>query len=275
MQVCTQTQWGVPCSLQELHLSQNRICGPLEAMRLERMGSSLELLDLSSNAMLGSFAVALYGLPNLRWVSIARNRLNGTLPEIERQRKAALAIEHLDLSENRLLGTLPASTSCLLRMTFLSLRDNALSGTLDSLASLVALRHLDLGGNNFSGALAFIQSLRMLTHLSLDSSLLNQTAPQSFLKLGLLAMLEIVVYDTSPSLLMLCQLQTSPSTQLRIRFSDAKSVEVVDKRALCRTATLDPTRDQKVFVFMASAAAPLQRCCSIVGLWALMAVRLW
>jgi hypothetical protein len=208
-------------------------------------------------------------------VSIARNRLNGTLPEIERQRKAALAIEHLDLSENRLLGTLPASTSCLLRMTFLSLRDNALSGTLDSLASLVALRHLDLGGNNFSGALAFIQSLRMLTHLSLDSSLLNQTAPQSFLKLGLLAMLEIVVYDTSSSLLMLCQLQTSPSTQLRIRFSDAKSVEVVDKRALCRTATLDPTRDQKVFVFMASAAAPLQRCCSIVGLWALMAVRLW
>lgn len=113
-------------------------------------------IEIVGRELQGPFHPLLCRIPNLSYISLARNFINSSLPD------AALspcpALVHLDLSENLLVGPLPSA-----------------------LASLPLLRHLDLTGNNFSGPIppAFAR-FPHLENLSLVANLLTGTIP-SFL----------------------------------------------------------------------------------------------
>jgi hypothetical protein len=75
------------------------------------------------------------------------------------------ALEVLDLSKNRLVGSIPRGLGENEVLKYLSLYDNFLRGDLFELTNMLTLRHLDVSRNEFSGMLP--AELADLTHLRL------------------------------------------------------------------------------------------------------------
>ncbi len=84
-------------------------------------------------------------------------------------------IESLFLQDNGLKGTL--SNLNLPNLTYLSLNDNQLSGTIPDFSNLPNLTNLSLGYNQLSGNIPNFSNLPNLTYLSLQSNQLNGTIP--------------------------------------------------------------------------------------------------
>ena len=136
-------------------LSDNFLTGSLPAS-LGKLGDYLEHVDLSSNELKGSLPSSWSGMAALQNMSLANNSLEGPLPpswsalnvlEVRPLRawpasltkKAGNAslrrypmLQALDLSYNRLTGSLPSSWGRLGFLAHLNLRSNRLIGSLPS-----------------------------------------------------------------------------------------------------------------------------------------------
>ena len=90
-------------------------------------------------------------------LELGRNNLNGSLSEAwdleESGLKTLAALQHLDLGEQRLVGTLPEGLGHLTALESLSLRANQLSGSIPfelyTLADGHRLTDIDLSANDF------------------------------------------------------------------------------------------------------------------------------
>jgi hypothetical protein len=124
------------------------------------------LINITDNRLHGSLPRELFlGSPDLRWVSLSRNELDGTVP-----------------SE---LGTMT-------QLEYLSLANNQFSGEFDVLPwkQLKRLKRLDLSKNAFAGTLPTdIQELTLLTLLSLYANKLTGPIPGELTKLSRLSAL--------------------------------------------------------------------------------------
>jgi len=147
---------------QKLHLGKNSFQGTISSSFLHN--NLLDSLDLGSNQLNGS----LPEFPNLRSfleLILSRNDFRGTIPSSY----GSLAFGTLDLSRNRLFGSLDGFLSEMLSVNTLDLGFNELEGTIPPLpASLSVLR---LSDNNLEGLIPSMPS--QLTQLDLSRNRLD------------------------------------------------------------------------------------------------------
>eukprot|EP00250_Pteridium_aquilinum_P015914 c22836_g1_i1 orf=476-1672(+) len=150
-------------NLQNLGLSHNLLTGIIPGGLA--MLTQLTTVDLSFNRISGSVPADLASLPSLFMLSLAHNRLTGTLPSF-----TSLALEHLDIKRNALVGPLPVLPDSL---TYLSLSNNQLTGSIDTISSLDSLTFLDLSHNQLSGSIPSSIFAAPLSSLLLQRNLLS------------------------------------------------------------------------------------------------------
>ena len=102
-------------------------------------------------------------------------------------------VTQLDLSDNRLLGRLPAALGRLDRLTRLDLSDNQITGRLPgALSALSALTRLDLSGNRITGAIpGALGSLGSLNRLDLSDNRITGRLPGALSALSALTRLDL------------------------------------------------------------------------------------
>ncbi|KAH9736665.1 Receptor-like protein 47 [Citrus sinensis] len=136
-------------SLTYLNLSDAGFAGhiPLQISSMAR----LVALDFSFNQFSGSISsIRWEHLLNLVYAVLSDNSLNGSIPRFSNASSSAL--DTLDLSGNRLRGSIPVSVFELKKLTSLLLSSNNLHGTvqLDKILNLGNLAKLDLSYNSLA-----------------------------------------------------------------------------------------------------------------------------
>ncbi|KAL0407538.1 UNVERIFIED_CONTAM: LRR receptor-like serine/threonine-protein kinase GHR1 [Sesamum latifolium] len=129
--------------LTELDLSGNSLSGPISMIT----STTLHTLNLSSNVLSGEVP-PLTGSCSL--VDLSNNQFEGNLTRLLKWGN----VEVLDLSQNRLTGSIPEVTAQFLRLNFLNLSHNSLNGSLPKVITLFPkLVVLDLSFNQLDGPL--------------------------------------------------------------------------------------------------------------------------
>ncbi|KAH9659770.1 Receptor-like protein 13 [Citrus sinensis] len=169
-------------SLRRLSLVGNRLNGSIDIKGLERLSTlnNLKFLDLGFNHFNNSIFSSLGGLSSLRQLSLAANRLNGSIDIKGLERLSTLNnLKFLDLGFNHFNNNIFSSLGGLSSLRQLSLAANRLNGSIDikelhhftnleelildesdlhvsqllqSIASFTSLKYLSMGGCILTGA---------------------------------------------------------------------------------------------------------------------------
>lgn len=161
------------CQLKKLYLGSNKLSDQLsdylpefcsakdlEVLNLDHnsfvngslpdfsMFSSLERLSLQNTSIVGPLSFG--HLPRLKALDLSLNYLSGSLPVFEVTKFSSL--HFLDLSHNKLSGTLPYTIGQLSNLWFLSISSNELNGNIseEHLLKLSGLKILDVSQNSLS-----------------------------------------------------------------------------------------------------------------------------
>ncbi|XP_058009466.1 receptor-like protein 1 [Hevea brasiliensis] len=196
----------VPSSIGELtglvymDLSTNNFSGSLPGSMLVNF-ANLQALYLSNNNFNGMIGVNSSIISTFLFVlDISKNKLSGTIP-IQLCNLRSLRI--LDLSENRLFGSLPSCFSAS-SLQFLFLQKNNLSGPIPHVLSRSPyLMALDLRDNKFTGNIpSWINQLSKLRVLSLGGNALRGHIPNQLCQLRKVSIIDIscnLLFGSIPS----------------------------------------------------------------------------
>ncbi|CAN4102580.1 unnamed protein product [Withania somnifera] len=208
------TDVGNCTNLYRFRVSNNRLGGtiPSEIGNLR----SLNFLDMSGNHFVGEIPASISGCQNLEFLDLHSNAFTGSLPE-----KLPGSLQYVDISDNRLTGSLSPSIGSLTELTKLNLRKNQLSGKIPAeIVSCSKLQLLDLGYNGFSGdipkELGQIASLEISLNLSCNQ--FTGVIPSEFSGLSKLGNLDLSHNKLTGNLDVLTSLQNLVS--LNISFND-------------------------------------------------------
>lgn len=183
-------------SLFQLNLSHNMFTGVQLTPYVLPFGSSLEVLDLSSNSLQGQIPMPKLSagyldyshnnfssiLPNFtlylsrtNYLRMSNNSINGHIPNTI----CVSRLDVLDLSYNNFSGTIP---SCLIenaRRSVLNLRENHLEGTMPSnISSECTFQTIDLHGNKIEGLLPrALSNCNKLEVFDIGNNLIVDTFP--------------------------------------------------------------------------------------------------
>lgn len=161
--------------------------------------TKLQILATDDNLMTGNIDF-ITDLTDMRFLYLEDNAFYGTVNSSFVRH--TFFLEHLDISNNRLTGSVPSHvfrTPLLPRLRVLDLHGNNLGGTLPRLLLVNrVLQFLSLHNNPLTGSIPdSIDNLSMLTHLDLTSTGLTGVIPPFF---GLLSRLEYLFLANNPSL---------------------------------------------------------------------------
>lgn len=205
----TRTNWDTTQALGTWHGVTTNAAGQVVA------------LDLSDNNLSGPISPdiddLIDNLTALEVLDLGGNRLNGTIPTMLDSWGSNLT--HLDLSNNALSGSIPQVNS-LIALVHLDLSGNNLIGSIPPVDSLADLQVLDLSANNLTGLILPVDSLAALTHLDLGDNRLSGPIPDLISLSGLLyldlsnnalngSIPDLLLDDSTPALLALTHLDLS------------------------------------------------------------------
>ncbi|KAJ4702981.1 Leucine-rich receptor-like protein kinase family protein [Melia azedarach] len=201
--------------LTELDLSGNNLSGPvdmilsttLHTLNLSSNGLSGELplltgscvvLDLSNNQFEGNLT-RLVKWGNVEYLDLSRNRLTGSIPEVSPQ---FLRLNHLNLSHNSLSSSLPKVITHYPKLRVLDLSSNHFDGPfLTNLLNSATLQELRLADNVLTGAIGFSPpSESHLEVLDLSHNRFNGYFPDRLGSLAGLKVLDLAGNNISGSL---------------------------------------------------------------------------
>ncbi|KAK8652879.1 hypothetical protein V6N13_126902 [Hibiscus sabdariffa] len=134
-------------------------------IRCEARNHTVISIDLSGFGISGGFPFEFCRIRTLRFLSLANNFLNGSIPS--QAFSPCFRLRSIDLSENIFIGELPDFSSENLEV--LQLTNNNFSGDIPpSFGQMRSLKVLSLGGNLLDGKIpSFLGNLTELTHLYL------------------------------------------------------------------------------------------------------------
>ncbi|KAK4386441.1 LRR receptor-like serine/threonine-protein kinase GHR1 [Sesamum angolense] len=149
-------------TLHTLNLSSNVLSGELPPLT-----GSCSVVDLSTNQFEGNLT-RLLKWGNIEVLDLSQNRLTGSIPEVTAQ---FLRLNYLNLSHNSLNGSLPKVITLFPKLVELDLSFNQLDGPLlNTLLTSSTLRQIHLQGNRLSGSIDFSPSSGDLDLQVLDLS---------------------------------------------------------------------------------------------------------
>ncbi|KAK6156000.1 hypothetical protein DH2020_010248 [Rehmannia glutinosa] len=176
--------WEVPewigemRSLETLDLSENNFTGQLPGSLGNLL--SLKILNLSKNALTGSLPEAMINCRNLVAFDISHNSLTGNLPSWV----FGLGLEQVLFSDNRFSGSIDNAfaspvESSQKKLVILDLSQNKLSGTIPAaVGDFGSLQLLNMARNSFLGSIPEnIGNLKSLSILDLSENQLNGSIP--------------------------------------------------------------------------------------------------
>ncbi|KAL7210941.1 hypothetical protein ACSBR2_013927 [Camellia fascicularis] len=176
-------------SLKILILLNNFLFGPLP----DDLGKcdSLSRVRLGQNYLSGSIPNGFLYLPELSLIELQNNYLTGLFEE-ERS-KVASKLSQLNLSNNRLSGSLPASVGNFSSLKILLLNGNRFTGNIPSdTGRLKNILKLDMSRNNFSGEIPpEIGNCLLLTYLDLSQNQLSGPIPVQIAQIHIMNYLNI------------------------------------------------------------------------------------
>ncbi|CAN1225839.1 Leucine-rich repeat receptor-like serine/threonine-protein kinase BAM3 [Linum grandiflorum] len=171
--------------LQVLILRINFLFGSLP----DDLGSCETLLRvrLGQNYLTGKIPDGLIYLPEMLLLELQSNYLTGPVSELRTNIRGS-KLEQLNLSENRLTGSVPASIGNLSSLQILLLDGNQFTGEIPSqIGELKRVLTLDMSRNNFSGNIPpSIGSCLMLTYLDLSRNQLSGPIPTQVAQIHML-----------------------------------------------------------------------------------------
>ncbi|KAK9167518.1 hypothetical protein Scep_002709 [Stephania cephalantha] len=161
--------------LEELDMSFNGFVGPLPSLKASCM--TIARIDLSFNEFSGPIpsSYANNDLPNLTYLHLSNNQLNGTIPP---SLFTLPSLQEMYLDQNKFIGILddevfPNSISS--PLTRLDLSYNLLEeNILNFISKFTSLEYLDLRSNNFHGAVdpRMFTSLKNLSVIDLSDNIM-------------------------------------------------------------------------------------------------------
>eukprot|EP00250_Pteridium_aquilinum_P015011 c22326_g1_i2 orf=415-2790(-) len=167
---CSGTWVGVKCAggrVIAIHLPSKGLGGQLAA----EVGqlSSLRQLSLHTNAISGPIPSSISSLRNLRGFYLFQNLFTGTIPS-----SLSPVLQVIDLSSNRLSGSIPSSLAASALLRRINLSSNNFSSTIPgTIASLTRLQELLLSNNHLAGAVPDLSQLASLQVLDLSQNSLT------------------------------------------------------------------------------------------------------
>ncbi|CAM0908966.1 unnamed protein product [Alopecurus aequalis] len=134
-------------------------------------GTSITSIKMNA-ANLGGQLGSLGNFTSITTIDLSNNKIGGTIPE-----DLPPTLQNLFLSDNQLTGSIPSSISKLTSLSAMSLNENHLDGELpDAFDPLIGLVNFDISSNNFTGVLPpSMKSLSSLTTLRIQDNQLSGT----------------------------------------------------------------------------------------------------
>ncbi|KAL5549021.1 hypothetical protein UlMin_004252 [Ulmus minor] len=217
------SDWIPPFSLQRIHMDNCKIEGS-EFPQSLRTQEEVSYLSLRNASISGIFPMWLQSMP-LSYLDLSDNRINGSIPNSLCRLND---LEALDLSRNMLHGKIPHCWTD--SLNYIDLSSNKLSGTIPaSIGNLPSLMLFHVNNNSLSGKLplALINCSRIFS-MDLGENKLSGTIPtwigENFLNLEILRLRENMFTGTIP--LSLCRLS-------RLRILDLGYNSLVGRIPLC------------------------------------------
>uniref|UniRef100_F6HBZ7 non-specific serine/threonine protein kinase n=1 Tax=Vitis vinifera TaxID=29760 RepID=F6HBZ7_VITVI len=164
--------------LQALNLSHNDLGGPLPS-QLSNC-KNLFKFDVGFNSLNGSFPSSLRSLENLSVLILRENRFTGGIPSFLSELQY---LSEIQLGGNFLGGNIPSSIGMLQNLIYsLNISHNRLTGSLPlELGKLIMLERLDISHNNLSGTLSALDGLHSLVVVDVSYNLFNGPLPETLL----------------------------------------------------------------------------------------------
>ena len=156
----------------DIDMRSNFFSGPIPIF-----SNTVELLDLSHNRFSGPIPPTIAQMqPYVIYLSLSNNNLTGEIPATMGLLEG---LQVLDLSRNKLMGTIPASLQNCTYLKALVLDNNNLSGAVpSSLGSLKQLQSLHLSNNRLFGVIPpSLQNCSSLETLDLGNNALDGVIP--------------------------------------------------------------------------------------------------
>ncbi|PWA94594.1 Leucine-rich repeat-containing protein [Artemisia annua] len=154
---------------------------PLTGVFLSRFTNLTQLTISGDNVKASGIRIITSKMKSLTNVTLKGANLTGSIPK-----DWNLKMTQMDLSNNKLNGTMPTSLTLLESIKFLNLSSNELSGEIPgSISGLKGLVQLDLGSNQFNGSVPrSIGDMKGLKYLNLEKNNFHGVMPfnASFIK---------------------------------------------------------------------------------------------